>query len=104
MVNTSVLEKRCEPRTDMRDYAIRTRIRLNPSTILSGVLGDLSDHGARIEGETQGLKIGDIVSVEILFSIQYSVAHSCEVRHIEPDRYFGVQFTGQFERCSMWPL
>ncbi len=98
------LQAACEEtRTDIGSLEVQTRVCLDDATMLCGALTDLTDNGARVHGDTKGLEVGDEIFLEILFSLQYSVKHRCEIRHIQPGEYFGVQFTGQFERCLMWP-
>ena len=94
--------KRSSPR-QVASVGVKTRVCLSDQTVLVGELGDVSDSGAGIRGDTTGLEVGDEVWLAVLYAMVYCVEYKCEVRHIEPGQGFGVKFKSKSKRCMMRP-
>lgn len=65
---------------------------LDDGSYLEGVAKDVSDGGARIAGEVDGLSVGQKVGLGLLIQGQ-KVRYTCEIMHIDVDaKVYGLKF------------
>jgi hypothetical protein len=82
---------------------VKTRACMNSGDMLLGELKELSDIGAEVIGSTDGLSVGDEISLALMFSWQYSIEYLCEIRQINPGSSYCVVFKPRHKRCLMMP-
>jgi hypothetical protein len=85
-----------EQRTDRRDeisIGVSTFAELPDGSVLEGAVRDISDHGARIAGATDGLEAGDRIRIVFVVQSDQKVRYDCEIKHLNrEERFYGVQF------------
>jgi len=65
---------------------------MKDGSYLEGVVKDVSDGGARITGEVQGLSVGQNVDLGLVIQGE-KIRYSCVIAHIEPDaKTYGLRF------------
>ena len=88
-----MLEKRQYPREDSIHPGISTLLEFADGSLLDGVVIDISDIGARVAGEADGLAIGDEYRIILIVQAYQKVAFRCVVRHIDPEAAcYGIEF------------
>jgi hypothetical protein len=84
-------QKRRSDRDVVLKGALLTRTRLTDGAVLNGSINDLSYEGVRVMGTTEGLSIGDTVSLTIRFPFGHDIEYTGLVRHIDPGTSYGVE-------------
>ncbi len=65
---------------------------LKDGSYLEGVVKDVSDGGARIAGEIEGLSVGQNVDLGLVIQGQ-KIRYSCVIMHVDPDaKTYGLKF------------
>ena len=85
-------EQRGSPRHTTLEMAVLVRAVHSDTIVLGGSIRDLSETGARIVGDTRGLRVGQEINVLFLMPLNRRITYPAIVKHIEPDESYGVQF------------
>ncbi len=94
-------EKRKFPREQVLANDAQAFVQLPDGRELHGKVHDVSEGGARIDGETTGLSQGDQVDIIFLFPSGEKVKHNCQIRHVDSaGKYFGIEYHGLPEVLS----
>ena len=87
-----VEEQRCTRRDNDVCIGISSFTMMKDGSYLEGVVKDVSDGGARITGEVEGLSVGQTVDLGLVIQGQ-KIRYSCVIMHIEPDiKIYGLKF------------
>ncbi len=89
-------ERREHPRETTLVSAVSGQIRLPSGKMLDGSVLDLSERGAKIVGDTDGLAVGIEVDVMLLLPLDVKVGYRCRVKRIDADgKSWGARFTSK---------
>ncbi len=88
-----MLEQRQHPREESVRPGISTLLEFADGSLLNGVVIDISDTGARVAGEADGLALGDEYRIVLIVQAYQKVAFRCVVRHIDSEAAcYGIEF------------
>ena len=86
-------ERRRTERQGVAEFDVRRRVLLSEGRTVLGKVIDVSEGGARIRGQTDGIAVDDQLQVVFLYRTGEQVSHRCPICHLAPgDNEFGVRF------------
>ena len=86
------IERRSELREKSLRHTVHVRVMSSGRTVLGGSIRNLSDTGAMIVGDTEGLALEQKIKVVLMLPMNRQMVYGAIVRHIQPDQFFGVTF------------
>lgn len=86
-------ERRRTERQGVAGFDVRCRVLLGDGRTILGTVVDVSEGGARIRGQTEGIAVDDEIQVVFLYRTGEQVSHRCTICHVAPkDNEYGVRF------------